>query len=681
MPCRLWKIPDTDIEKAKILAAEYRISELAATVMVNRGYFAPFLAGRYLIDTPLQDPMEWQGMEKVVARIQSAIERGEKITVYGDYDCDGVTSTALLCDCILSLGGRVSAYLPNRLGEGYGMNQAALRRLAESGTKLIITVDNGISAVKEAQLLRELSIDLIITDHHQPGQTLPQALAVMDPHCKGSGAEYSDFAGVGVSLQLAAALLGDTETALKRYADLATIGTIADVMPMTSANRTIVKRGLKQLAATERPGIRALMQIAGMTPGNGITEEEVAFCLAPRINAAGRMADPRLALRLLTSSSQEEAEKLAEELQACNDRRKAAEQEILDRLTQQIQEDPALLQRRVLVFSGENWHHGVIGIVSAKMVEQYGKPCFLFSEENGILTGSGRSLGEFSLFHMLGFTKDLLIRYGGHKLAAGASLKKENLPRFMEAVEAYAASLPFLPRSVLACDAKLEPEELTVEAVSSLEVLRPFGAGNQPPVFCFENITVRRILPLSEGKHTKLLCSGQKSDFELLLFGTPTDRFPYRVGAVVDLAVTAKLHTFRGVMSVTIQAEDIRPARFSQKRYLRGLERYEAARYHMLTPEQCEDVLPGREQINLVYSVLKKTSLPVDADLLYFMLSDRLRYDTVCLSLDILYEAGVISGSALMRPLRLSQAPPKMALRETATYQMLLAETRGEASF
>lgn len=681
MACKLWNIPETDAEKTGILAAEYQISTLAAAILVNRGYFAPFLAGRYLIDTPLQDPMEWRGMEDAVARIRRAIECGEQITVYGDYDCDGVTSTVLLADCILSLGGKVSAYLPNRLSEGYGMNKAALRRLAEKGTTLIITVDNGISAVKEAELLRELSVDLIVTDHHQPANSLPQAIAVIDPHCRESGAEYTDFAGVGVALNLAAALLGDMEAALERYAALAALGTIADVMPMTSANRTIVKRGLTSLADTDHLGLRALMEIAGISEGEPVTEDQVAFRLAPRINAAGRMADPRLALRLLTSSAPEKAKDAAARLQECNDQRKAAEQEILTQLDEQIKENPALLQRRVLVFTGSDWHHGVIGIVSAKLVERYGKPCFLFAEDNGVLTGSGRSLGEFSLFHMLTAVADHLIRYGGHKLAAGASLKKENLPQFMEAVEAYAASLPFLPRPVLECDAKVEPEELTVEAVSSLEVLRPFGAENRKPVFCLEYVTIRQITPLSDGKHTKLLCAGKKGDFTVVMFGTQTDAFPYRVGAKVDLAVTAELHTFRDTVSVSLYAEGIRPAGFSQKKYLRGLKRYEAARYHTLTPQEGAGILPRRKQLNLVYAVLKKTSLPADADLLYLMLSDRMGYDTICLSLDILYEAGILSGPAAVGTVRLLPDPPKMPLHETATYQMLAAEAGGEVSF
>ncbi len=672
MARKLWRILQNNTADASILMKEYQISKLAAQILINRGMYAPYLADRYLLELPPEDPMRWSEMADAVYRIREAIEQGEVITIYGDYDCDGVTSTALLYDCIKSLGGNVNTYLPNRLTEGYGMNEQALFSIAKQGTTLVITVDNGITAVREADLLATLGVDLIITDHHQPERILPSAIAILNPHCKSCKAEYPDWAGVGVSFCLATALLGDADLASERYAELVAIGTIADVVPLTLDNKTMVRRGLKALAHTTSVGLSALLKIAGLDTAAVITEDDIAFRVAPRINAAGRMDSPDLALRLLLTDSPEEAEALAEQLQECNLARRDAETQILNEIEEQIKEDPHILQRRVLVFSGEGWHHGEIGIVSARLTEQYGKPSFVFAEDDGVLTGSGRSLGEFSLFLMLCDASKLLIRFGGHKLAAGASLYAKRLDAFMKCVEEYASThMKPMPRAWLSCDIEISPNELTVEEISSLQVLRPFGKDNQEPVFYFPKAKITQVYSLSDGKHTKLQCELNDSTFTVLCFGCPYAEFLYRAGAVIDLAVTAHLSEYRGETSVSFYMQDIRPAAFSQKKYMRELNRYEAFVYDTLIPEDYYSMTLNSTQIRMVYAVIKAAARPVSADELYLILSEqkRMKFDTVCLCMDILYEAGIVTGPSAVLSVTLTGEESPQPLHSTDTYQ------------
>ncbi|MBQ8724051.1 MAG: single-stranded-DNA-specific exonuclease RecJ, partial [Oscillospiraceae bacterium] len=419
------------------LYAGSNISKLCAEVLAARNIRTIEDAASLLNCDGLSDPFLIRDMQLAADTINDAIDSGVPMCVYGDYDCDGVMATVILYSYLSELGADVTFYIPER-EEGYGMNEAAVRQLAEDGVQLIITVDNGITAIREAELIYELGMQLVITDHHQPLEELPRAEAIVDPHRSDCPSPYKKYCGAGLALLLTAALDGGDDTmALEQFGELAAIATVADVVELSSENRFIVNRGLHYLANTERPGLLALMEKSGVL-GKKLTATTLAFSLAPRINAAGRFGSPVQAVRLLLSENPDEAAQLAQELEECNTARKQEEEEILVDVQRQIEADPAVLSQRVLVFAGKGWHHGVIGIAAARLQERFGKPVFMITIEGNGARGSARSFGEFSVFECLDSCRGHLVKYGGHPGAGGFSLEKESIPAFMAAVQKYA---------------------------------------------------------------------------------------------------------------------------------------------------------------------------------------------------------------------------------------------------
>ena len=385
--------------------------------------------------------MGLRDMDRAVRRIRRALETGETVAVYGDYDVDGITSTCLLTDCLSRLGGRVLPYIPDRLEEGYGLNSEAVSALAAQGVTLIVTVDCGITAVEEVEYAKELGIDLVITDHHECKEELPAAVAVVDPHRKDCPYPFKDLAGVGVALKLVMALGGEKRyhALFQEYADLAAVGTVADVMKLLGENRTIVRVGLNHLKKTRRRGLYALMVEAG-TLNRAINSTTVGYCLSPRINAAGRMGDAQLALDLLMTDDFEEANRLATKLESVNDQRRAIEAELSEIAKAQAAE--IYHGQRALVVSGESWHEGVKGIVASRLVNTYGVPSLLFTIDGDEARGSGRSVGQVSLFSAVESASDLLTRFGGHDAAVGVTLPADKLPEFERRLCAYMDALP-----------------------------------------------------------------------------------------------------------------------------------------------------------------------------------------------------------------------------------------------
>lgn len=481
MAYKNWELAGGSLDEAPVLAQQLGISLLTAEVLAARGLTLE-QAGDFLSDTaPLSDPMAYQDMDKAVSRIERAVDTGERITIYGDYDADGVTATVLLYHYLDSLGADVSYYIPKRDGEGYGMNCEAIQKLKKFGTQLLITVDNGITAIQEAELCKKLGIDLVITDHHKPTETLPDAAAVVDPHRKDCGSAFKDLAGVGVAFKLICALERSNEEMLEFYSDLVALGTVADVVPLVGENRTIVKAGLQKLSQRDNPGIEALRQVAGMGEGP-VSSVQLAFQLVPRVNAAGRLGSAVEAVNLLLAQEPEEAMEYAQKINESNQKRKELEQKILDEIDQRLKEKPALLKERLLILAGAGWHHGVIGIVAAKLTERYAKPCVLISIEGLEARGSARSLGDFSLFEALSYSRETLTRFGGHTLAAGFSLHSSEIPAFEEKMQEYARIFhSYMPPLTLRVDREVAFSQLTLEEISSLQMLEPFGAGNDSP--------------------------------------------------------------------------------------------------------------------------------------------------------------------------------------------------------
>ncbi len=646
MAIKYWDIRTIDPAAPQRLCEELGLPALAGEVLCARGYDTPEKAQAFLQeDAAFGDPFSFRDMDKAVERVSAAIENFERIAVYGDYDCDGVTSTALLYSYLETVGADVLYYIPDREGEGYGMNCGAVDRLAEQDVSLIITVDNGISAKEEIAYAASLGIDVVVTDHHQPPEELPPAVAVVDPHRADCPSGTHNLSGVGVAFQLICALEGDDGgEMLDYYGDLVTIGLIGDVMELTGQCRALVKRGLSRLGESERPGIQALLEVAGIAPRT-ITATSVAFGLVPRINAAGRLGETEAALRLLLTDDPEEAAALAQQLEEDNRTRKEIEQGILREAESLLARNPQLLYRRVLVLSGKGWHHGVIGIVCARLVEKHGKPCILIAEEGEEARGSGRSVEGFSLIGAIAGCKEHLLRYGGHTMAAGLSLAAKDIPAFAAAIEEQAREMcPLMPPYALHVDRVLDPSRLTVGEFAGLSCLEPFGSGNEYPLFALSRLRLEQVIPMGGGKHLRLRLSKDGNGVFAVYFGMAPEKFPYQVGDVLDFVATIDRNYYNGECRLSVKIKDIRLSSLNQKKLCNGRAFYDAYRRGEELPIEKRHVTPSREDVAVVYRYVRgQRNLILDYDLLYSRLvSKEINYCKMRIILDILEELGLV---------------------------------------
>ena len=563
MNYRAWQLKTADAAGEQSLAAA-GYGPLLARVLAARGVTTPGAAAQWLEEqAPLSDPFLLKDMDQAVERIQTAVENGEPIVIFGDYDVDGVSATAILYECLTSLGAQVRCKLPSRDGGGYGITRDALEKLAAKGYTLVVTVDNGISAVEETAFARELGIDLVITDHHLPPETLPDAVAVVDPKRSDDSSPFKDLCGAGVAFKLCAALEGceDPAELLEPFGELAALGTIADVMPLVGENRTIVREGLSVLQDTMRPGLQALLENAGCA-GKPVTAETVSYSLAPRLNAAGRMDSAAVALKLLLCENEEQAAGIAARLSEINADRQHTEQQIAAAALEKLAADPARTRDRVIVVAGEGWHPGVIGIVASRLMEKYGRPVIVISTENGEGRGSGRAPGAFNLHAGLCACASCLLRYGGHSAAAGLTIEEENISAFRKAINDWAAREYPVPKPVvLSLDAAVRISELTVPAVQQLARMAPFGGGNPVPLLLIRGAVVDGVWPLgNEGRHTRLRLRQGNATCFVSVFGTAPDDLPYRVGMTVDAAVEVSIFQGRSGPMVSAHCKAIRPA-------------------------------------------------------------------------------------------------------------------------
>lgn len=663
-----WTILQPNPEKVKALLQKSDLSRLCAEVLVSGGIDSIEKAAAFFSADELSDPFLLRDMEEAAEILNDAVESGKNICIYGDYDCDGICATVMLYLYLDSLGADVHYYIPERT-EGYGMNKAAVRTLAERGTELIVTVDNGISAVEEADLIAELGMELVITDHHRPPEVLPKATAIVDPHRRDCSSPFKELCGAGVVLKLIAAMDGGVyDMALEQFSDLAAIATVADVVSLTGENRAIVEHGLHLLANTENLGLSALMKESKLS-ADKLSSTAAAFILAPRMNAAGRFGSPSTAVKLLLTDDSEEADALAAELSHLNAKRKETERAITQAIEKSIAENPDILNRRELVFYGEDWHHGVIGIVSARMTERYGKPCFILSAEEDGARGSARGVPGYSVYEALNACADLLERFGGHTGAGGFSLKKENIEGFFARLAKFSRSKhPSVPRLTLTAHKVLEARDLTVEQVESLDRLEPFGEANPRPVFALLGARVDEIQPLSEGKHTKLKLNYQGTAAYALLFGTSADsvRLQLKPGEAADLLVHTELNRFNGKTTVSMRALDYRKSGIPQAKYFAALEAYERWRLGEGVPDALKPrIVPTREELVAVYKAV--AAAPVPADILFARLcSDSMNYCKLRLCLDIFCELGLICIEPVQNTVSLVSNAPKTDLNRSA---------------
>ena len=596
----IWKVSQLEAGAVNALVGS-GYAPLAAMVLASRGIGDDRQARAYLdCNAPLLDPFLMTDMDKAAGRVGLAMSRGEKIAVFGDYDVDGITATCLLTDFLRRHGADVVSYIPGRLEEGYGLNPIAIHQLHAEGVKLIVTVDCGITAVSEAELCKQLGIDLVITDHHECKQTLPAAVAVVDPHRCDGGYPHKNLSGVGVAFKLASALCGSQETVLEEYADMVCLGTVADVMPLQGENRVFVARGLESLAHTKRPGIAALMAECGCAPET-VSASSIGFMLAPRINAAGRMGQIDLAVELFLTDDPDKAAEAARGLCELNRQRQAVESEIYRQAVSML---PMGKPPEAIVLADESWHQGVVGIVASRIAEEYACPTFLICLDGEHGKASSRSHGGFNLFASLSALSPLLESYGGHELAAGFTISRANIPEFRRQICALAAQYytDDVPRTVLDVDCAVSPELLTLYNVDSLQMLEPCGNGCPKPVLMMKNLTIDRISMVGGGRHMRLrLCSGH-TYLNAIYFSANPQTVSIQPGDLVDVAFTPQVNEFRGTRTVQMNVIDIRPSCSAE--CLPDAAPYRDMQRGNLTSGEAAALLPDRKMLALVWRYL-----------------------------------------------------------------------------
>jgi single-stranded-DNA-specific exonuclease len=548
VPTTQWVFPTPDPEAITDLAAALRVQRLTALVLSARGFTDPDTAKRFLKPSldHMHSPSLLTGMPEALARLRAAIAGQEKILIYGDYDVDGTVSVVILKKAIELAGGQASFHVPHRLKDGYGMRADVVERAAAMGVRLIISVDTGIRAGEVVRGARELGIDVIVTDHHLPDAELPPALAVLNPNRRDCNYPDKNLCGAGVAFKLVHALLASLAwpedklaRMLKSFLKLVAVATVADVVPLLGENRVIVKYGLEGLHRVHNPGLRALLEVSGMLNGRAPNARQVAFQIAPRINAAGRMDDAQNVIRMFLTEDMETARTLAKQLHSLNQERQQTEAEIVRLVLEECNQVPVTEDQAALVFAGPNWHRGVVGIVASRLVERFYRPVFVLSEEDGEAQGSGRSIMPFHLLEALESMPDLFSRFGGHRQAAGLSMSSEMVPEFRRRLEAYArerlTAADFHPR--LAIDAVVDLKELTTgPAVAEILGLAPFGFGNPPPVLAMLDAEVAATPVLLKEKHLKIHMRQSGRHLQSTAWNFAVRAAELQAGAKVDAA-------------------------------------------------------------------------------------------------------------------------------------------------
>lgn len=671
-----WVIGEADNDLAADIAQKCDLTPLCIKVLLSRGCKDLDDIAAFFDTAPLEDPFVLRDMQEAVDTINKAIESFDLICVYGDYDCDGVTAAAVLYSYLDCCGANVMYYIPER-EEGYGLNENAIRTLADKGVKLIVTVDNGISAVNEAQLISELGMELVITDHHQPSETLPNAKAVVDPHRQDCPSDFKNTAGVGVALKLCAALDGgDYDAVMEQYGDLAAIGTIADVVALSGENRTIVTEGLRLLKNTENYGLLCLLERCGLSGTPEISAQSISFVVAPRINAAGRVGSPDTAVQMLLSEDTRAQEK-ADELIGLNDLRQQKVAEIVSQIKDKIDKDGSVLSQKVIVLDGEGWYHGVTGIVAAKISEAYCKPCVLISaDEDGTARGSARSVHGFNIHKCFSYCGELLDRFGGHECAGGLTVRKENIAALKMKIAEYADTVGDMPPFELKADKLLTREDLTVGQISSLSRLEPFGEGSERPSFAIIGARVQKVIPLSQGKHTKLEIAYDSTVQTVLAFGRSPSALGIYQGDMIDMIVYAEVSVYNGQKSISLKLRDIRLHGIDQKKALAALSFYDSfVRGNSIENKLLERMRPDRQELLKVYGHLKAVGEAGMDMLMQRMYLKGMNFAKTRICVDVFCEVGLAELYDGCRAVRIKQINGKADIGSAPTMKKFAAYT------
>lgn len=640
-----WTIGRPDINIVHKLMTECGISSLTASVLASKGYSSSDSVMDNLEMKELSDPFLIKDMKEAADTINSAIDNNERICVYGDYDCDGIMSTVIMYSYLTEAGADVIYYIPER-SEGYGLNSKAIEKISELGTHLIVTVDNGISAISESEYIYSLGMKLVVTDHHQQGETLPRAEAVVDPHRHDCFSPFKHMCGAGIALKLIAALDGgDYTMALEQFGDFAAIATVADIVSLTGENRFLVSYGMELINNTERPSLIALKEVCGID-NKPINARSIGFGIAPRINASGRFGSPKTAAELFLCENYDDALSMAQELDRLNNERKKSENEITGEIYRMIDENPSVVRERVIFICGKDWHHGVAGIVASRIMERFGKPCFIASEHNGEIRGSARSFGKFSVFGALTYASEALEKFGGHLGAGGFTIKKDMKDEFHRLIEQYAfENHKVMPVLTVTADTEVSPDEINVNNIEGLNVLEPHGFENEKPLFYIENAKINEIVPLSNGKHSKLRINIGNVKAEALVFFTEPSALNVRANDVCDMIVNLETNEYRGNTNVSIIVNDLRPHGFEQNKYFAALNAFEAFMRDEELPEKYYRVmLPTREESVKIYKHIHDAG--INSDKLYLILSQEMNYCKFSVAIESFRQLGLVTVSS-----------------------------------
>lgn len=646
---KVWNVKKLDKENALKIAQKFNIPTFLAMMLdiYNIDDVESFI--RPSFEKILN--YNYTDMQKAVDRIKLAIENNEKICICGDYDADGITSVAILYSYLESIGADVIYHIPERNKDGYGLNKSIIDLLKSKNVNLIVTVDNGITALEEVKYASSLGIDTVITDHHKLPQKLPEAVAIVDPQRENDNI-FKELAGVGVTFKLILALEGDDldlEFLLENYADIILIGTIADIVPLKDENRLLAKIGLSYINKTEKLGIISILKNAGLLR-NDLNSIDIAFGLVPRINAAGRLSATEKVVELLTTYDENKASEIAKELENENTERKNLELKILEEIETLLRKEPERLYEDILIIDGESWHPGVIGIVASKLVEKYGKPTIVITKNDSIARGSARSIEDFSIYDAINSCNNYLLKFGGHTMAAGFDLKTEDVTRFRKDIKAFTKgnNVPFYSLDV-AC--KLNPEMLSLDLINQIDVLEPFGKDNPKPIFGLYNMKLESIKAVGNGKHLRLTFARDKKLITAMKFFTTEDEFPYVVGDFVDLAVELSKSTYQGMESLSIFIKDMKFSGFENKKLISSLRTYEMIHRGETDNINLKEYIPTREDFAKVYRFLKNLSfkendqtLCLNIDVLNFRINDEnVNFCKMLLILDIMDELNLVT--------------------------------------
>lgn len=611
MALKRWIFRECDQSNVKTLMQQLGVSKLLASVLVTRGLKTPEQAEHYLGGgAEPADAFALADMQKVVDRIYAAVENGERIEIFGDYDVDGITSTALLFEYLESMGADVGAMLPTREGEGYGLNSEAVDEMAKNNASLIITVDNGVSSHEAIDYALSLGIETVVTDHHKTPDTLPNAVAVVDPLRPDDKSAFKELAGVGVVLKLLAALEGcEVSEIIETAGVLAALGTVSDAMPLLFENRYIVREGLAQLPYYEKPGLLALAKKAGFSDPAAVDSRAVAYSLAPRLNAAGRIGNADIALELLLTEDEDRAVELSERLDEMNAQRQQTEREMLELISDEISENPDILRNPILFFASERYNAGVAGIVCSRMVERYGRPTIILSVNGDNAKGSGRSIAGFSLYDAIKAGEQYLQRFGGHDMAAGFTILTKDIEA-LRAVLIESCKKGIKPKAYanFPIESVIEFADINEQSVNELTHLSPFGTGNDDPVFATLDAVVSDVSAINE-RHCRVQFKKNGASFSAALFGTPCSKFAFKPGDHVDIAYV--LSIYRGARGniVSSKLKAVRPAGLLDSS-LESLTAYQG--FFSLGDDRADAFAPSREDIARVYRHMQKQALPVD---------------------------------------------------------------------